>query len=102
MKFRGIILLLGSILFGAVLFAQTSGSDELPSAPSAVQQERSKPKPPPPAAPPASVATTDLDTSLEPSRKPHSSGRVARREERIGSSEPCCAGQDRPGLEPAR
>lgn len=54
MKFRGVVLLLGSILFVAVLFAQTSGSDDLPSAPSAVQEERSRPKPPPPAAPPAS------------------------------------------------
>jgi VWFA-related protein len=55
MKFRGIVLLLGSILFGAALFAQSSGSDDLPSAPSAVRQERSKPKPPPSAAPPASA-----------------------------------------------
>jgi Ca-activated chloride channel family protein len=57
MKFRGIILLLGSMLFVAVLLGQDSGSDSLPSAPSAVQQERSKPKPPPaPVAPsPASV-----------------------------------------------
>ena len=55
MKFRGIVLLLGSILFGATLFAQSSGSDDLPSAPSAVRQERSKPKPPPSAAPPASA-----------------------------------------------
>jgi VWFA-related protein len=49
MKFRGSVLLLGSILFLAAAFAQTSGSDELPSAPSAVRQERSKPKPAPPA-----------------------------------------------------
>jgi Ca-activated chloride channel family protein len=55
MKFRGIVLLLGSILFGAALFAQSSGSDDLPSAPSAVRQERSKPKPPPSAAPAASA-----------------------------------------------
>jgi Ca-activated chloride channel family protein len=53
MKFRGGVLL-GSILLVATVFAstsaQTSGSDELPSAPSAVQQERSKPKPAPPPA----------------------------------------------------
>ena len=59
MKFRGIVLLLGSILSVAALFAQasaqTSGSEDLPSAPSAVRQERSKPKPPPPATPPASA-----------------------------------------------
>jgi Ca-activated chloride channel family protein len=65
MKFRGIILLLGSILFVAVVFAQNSGSDDLPSAPSAVQQERTKPKPPPPAAPPAPAASRASTTSAE-------------------------------------
>ena len=55
MKFRGVILLLGSMWFVAVLLAQNS-SDELPSAPSAVKQERSQPKPSPPAPPPASAA----------------------------------------------
>src|SRR5438094_7139603 len=49
MKCRGIALLLGSVLCTAVV-AQNPESDDLPSAPSAVQQERSKPKPPPPAA----------------------------------------------------
>jgi Ca-activated chloride channel homolog len=49
MKFRGITLFLGSLCFVAVVLAQNSGSDDLPSAPSAVQQERTKPKPPPPA-----------------------------------------------------
>jgi Ca-activated chloride channel homolog len=66
MKFRG-VLLLGSILFVAALFAptsaQNSGSDELPSAPSAVRQERSKPKPPPPAAP---VPAVEAQTSASP------------------------------------
>ncbi len=52
MKFRGISLFLGSLLFVAVVFAQNSGVDHLPSAASAVQQERTQP--PPPAAPPAS------------------------------------------------
>jgi Ca-activated chloride channel family protein len=56
MKFRGSILLLGSVLSVAMVLAQNSGSDDLPSAPSAVQQERSKPKPAPPAAPPVSAA----------------------------------------------
>jgi VWFA-related protein len=65
MKFRGIILLLGSILFVAAAFAQNSGSDDLPSAPSAVQQERTRPKPPPPAAPPASAAPRTSTTSAE-------------------------------------
>ena len=55
MKFRGIILLLGSMLFAGILLAQDSGLNEPPSAPSAVQQQRSKPKPPPPAPPPAKV-----------------------------------------------
>ena len=65
MKFRGIILLLGSILFVAAVFAQNSGSDDLPSAPSAVQQERTRPKPPPPAAPAASAAPRTSTTSAE-------------------------------------
>jgi Ca-activated chloride channel homolog len=69
MKFRGIVLLLGSVLFAAVLLAQasaqTSGSDDLPSAPSAVRQERSKPKPPPPAPPPASAQPQTSTTSAE-------------------------------------
>jgi len=73
MTFRGIILLLGSMLFGAILLAQSSGSDELPSAPSAVQQERSKPKPPPPAPPPAKVeaqASTPTGTQTAPQPEP--------------------------------
>src|SRR6185369_1783076 len=73
MKFRGIILLLGSMLFGAILLAQSSGSDELPSAPSAVQQERSKPKPPPPPPPPAKVeaqASTPTGTQTAPQPEP--------------------------------
>jgi len=65
MKFRGIILLPGSILFVAAVFAQNSGSDDLPSAPSAVQQERTRPKPPPPAAPAASAAPRTSTTSAE-------------------------------------
>jgi len=73
MTFRGIILLLGSMLFGAILLAQSSGSDDLPSAPSAVQQERSKPKPPPPAPPPAKVeaqASTPTGTQTAPQPEP--------------------------------
>ena len=72
MKFRGIILLLGSVLFVAVVFAQNSGSDDLPSAPSAVQQQRTKPKPPSPAAPPASAAPRASSTSAaaEPQTTP--------------------------------
>ena len=62
MKFRGSVLLLGSILFLAAAFAQTSGSDELPSAPSAVRQERSKPKPAPPAKVEAQASTPSQST----------------------------------------
>jgi VWFA-related protein len=69
MKFRGGVLLLGGILSAAALFvqtlAQTPGSDELPSAPSAVRQERSRPKPPPPAAPPASEQPKTSITTAE-------------------------------------
>ena len=62
MKFRGVILLLGSMWFAAVLLAQTS-SDDLPSAPSAVKQERSQPKPPPPAPPQASAQRPASNTT---------------------------------------
>jgi Ca-activated chloride channel homolog len=62
MKFRGSVLLLGSILFLAAAFAQTSGSDELPSAPSAVRQERSQPKPAPPAKVEAQASTPSQTT----------------------------------------
>jgi Ca-activated chloride channel homolog len=66
MKFRGIILLLGSILFVAAVFAQNSGSDDLPSAPSAVQQERTRPKPPPPAAPRTSTTSAEAGPQTTP------------------------------------
>jgi Ca-activated chloride channel homolog len=63
MKFRGAILLLGGILLVAVVVAQTSAQDDLPSAPSAVQQQRSKPKPPPPPAQTQTPSPTPSDTS---------------------------------------
>jgi Ca-activated chloride channel homolog len=66
MKFRGVILLWGSILLAAVLFAQNSGQDELPSAPSATQQEANKPKAKPPADPPASPQTDPPPSSSQP------------------------------------
>ncbi|MGC2195304.1 MAG: VWA domain-containing protein, partial [Terriglobales bacterium] len=72
MKFRGVILLLGSMCFVAVLLAQTS-SDDLPSAPSAVKQERSQPKPPPPAPPQASAerpASTTSETAQSQANPP--------------------------------
>ena len=77
MKFRSVILLLGSMWFVAVLLAQNS-SDELPSAPSAVKQERSQPKPPPPAPPPAS-ANRQLRTRRDDRIASQSSVRYARR-----------------------
>ena len=65
MKFRGITLFLGSLGFVAVVLAQNSGSDDLPSAPSAVQQDRTKPKPPPPA-PRAERQPSNPSASAEP------------------------------------
>ena len=74
MKLRSIALLLSSILFVAVVVAQNSGSDGLPSAPSAVQQEQTAPKPAPPAPPPAASQTaspTDTASATpEPQTKP--------------------------------
>jgi VWFA-related protein len=76
MKFRGIVLLLGSVLFVAALFvqasAQTSGSDELPSAPSAIRQERSKPAAPPASAQPQTSTTAEAQpqTTTPPTEPP--------------------------------
>ncbi len=72
MKFRAIIWLLGGMLFVTGVLAQNSGSDGLPSAPSAVQQERTQPKPPPPAAPPASAGpkASTTSASTEPQATP--------------------------------
>ena len=67
MKFRGITLFLGSLCFVAGVLAQNSGTDDLPSAPSAVQQERTKPKPPPPPpAPRAEPQPSNPSASAEP------------------------------------
>jgi len=68
MKFRSVILLLGSMWFAAVLLAQNS-SDELPSAPSAVKQELSRPKPAPPPAsaePPAGNTPETTESQANP------------------------------------
>jgi Ca-activated chloride channel homolog len=75
MKFRGIIFFLASILSVAVVLAQTSNQDGLPSAPSAVQQERAEPKPPPAAAPAstqvqASTASAPAQAQTNPQAKP--------------------------------
>ena len=66
MKFRGVILSLGSILFVALAVAQNSGSDDLPSAPSAVQQERNKPRPSPPAKPQVSTTSAEAEPQTTP------------------------------------
>jgi VWFA-related protein len=63
MKSRGPILLLGSVFLVAATLAQNSGQDDLPSAPSAVQEQLNRPKPAPrPPAPkpaPAQPQTSD-------------------------------------------
>jgi Ca-activated chloride channel family protein len=61
MRFRGAILCLGGML--CAVFAQSSAQDDLPSAPSAVQEQRSKPKPSPPATPPSAPAQTPAAAS---------------------------------------
>jgi VWFA-related protein len=48
MRFRIVILLWGCVALTVMLFAQSSGPDNLPAAPSAVQEQLSKPKPAPP------------------------------------------------------
>jgi Ca-activated chloride channel family protein len=70
MKFRGFTLLLGSMLFVAGVVAQNSGSTDLPSAPSAVQQERTNPKPPASPAPQASTASAAADPQTTPPATP--------------------------------
>ncbi|MBZ5648939.1 MAG: VWA domain-containing protein [Acidobacteriia bacterium] len=57
------------MLFVAVVLAQDS-SDDLPSAPSAVKQERSQPKPPPPTPPPASAEPQTAPLVDSPAAKP--------------------------------
>ena len=68
MKSRGLILLLSSILLVAVMFAQNSAQEDLPSAPSAVQEQLSKPKPAPPSnpAPAQTPAPAQPRTSAPP------------------------------------
>ena len=69
MKFRGFTLLLGSMLCVAGVLAQNSGSNDLPSAPSAIQQERTKPQPPAPPASPAPQAST-VSAAADPQTTP--------------------------------
>ena len=77
MKFRGVILSLGSVLFVALAMAQNSGSDDLPSAPSAVKQERSQPRPPAPPAPPAPATSAEAEPQTAPSAAAPAPSRVA-------------------------
>ena len=72
MRFRGVSLVLGIILFGAVVLAQNSGSDALPSAPSAVQQGLSRPKPAPPPPAPAPAATESATAQPQTAPPPDS------------------------------
>ncbi len=58
MKVRGLILFLGSMLLVDTGFAQSPGQEDLPSAPSAVQQQLNNPKPVPPANPAPAQAQT--------------------------------------------
>lgn len=69
MKFRGIIWWLCSILFVAGARAQNSGSEDLPSAPSAVRQERTRPKPPPAVAAPVSAEAQAAPQAEPPAAK---------------------------------
>ena len=94
MKFRGIILLLGSVLFVAVVVAQNSGSDDLPSAPSAVQQERNQPRPSPPAAPSATATPQASTTSAaaKPQTTPPATPATKSGTEQAPSSSPAKAG----------
>jgi Ca-activated chloride channel family protein len=77
MKFRGVILSLGSVLFVALAMAQNSGSDDLPSAPSAVKQERSQPRPSAPPAPPAPATSAEAEPQTAPSAAAPAPSRVA-------------------------
>ena len=63
MKFRGLIFLLGGILLATLIFAQSQ--DNLPSAPSAVQ-EQNKPKPAPPPPKPAATPAAATPTPSQP------------------------------------
>lgn len=74
MKFRGVILPLGSILIVALAVAQNSGSDDLPSAPSAVKQERNQPRPSAPAATPAPTTSAEAPQTAPPADAPAKSG----------------------------
>src|SRR5438876_5460662 len=70
MKFCGVILLLGSILLVAGVFTHSLGQDDLPSAPSAVQEQLSKPKPVPPPNPAPAPAQPQTTAPSDAAAKP--------------------------------
>jgi VWFA-related protein len=77
MKYRGPIFLLCGILLVAAVFAQNSGQENLPSAPSAVQEQLNKPKPTPPAPAKPQPPTADpsdpaTKTDSKPAAAPNS------------------------------
>jgi Ca-activated chloride channel homolog len=77
MKSRGPILLLGSVLLVAATFAQNSGQDDLPSAPSAVQEQLNRPKPasPPPAQMPSPTPSQKSESTAQDSTTADSTSR---------------------------
>jgi Ca-activated chloride channel family protein len=77
MKSRGPILLLGSLLLVAVTFAQSLRQDDLPSAPSAVQEQLNKPKPAPPSAPAQSQTASPSEAAASKSEPPSSDSTTA-------------------------
>ncbi len=77
MKSRGLILVLGSLLWVAGTFAQSSGQDDLPSAPSAVQEQLNKPKPAPPPAKPAATRSTAAPSDATPAGNDPASSNAA-------------------------
>ncbi len=72
MRFRSVSLVLSVILLGAVVLAQNSGPDALPSAPSAVQQELNRPKPAPPPPSPAPAPAATESANAQPQTAPPS------------------------------
>jgi Ca-activated chloride channel family protein len=77
MKLCGVILLLGSILLVAGVFTHSLGQDDLPSAPSAVQEQLSKPKPVPPPNPAPAPAQPQTMTPPDAAAKPAKSAAPA-------------------------
>jgi Ca-activated chloride channel family protein len=77
MKFCGVILLLGSMLLVAGVFTHSLAQDDLPSAPSAVQEQLSKPKPVPPPNPAPAPAQPQTTVPSDAAAKPAKSAAPA-------------------------